>query len=182
MKKQAMLLAIVVLVTGITTAAFGQSESQRAFDKLKTLAGTWEGTSPEGKAMQVTYRITSGGSALLGEISPDESMVTMFHMDGDRLMMTHYCGAGNQPRMKGKLSPDGKTVVFEFVDATNLASPTAGHMNRAAFSMPDATHHSEDWTYLSNGKAETHRFELHRVATASVSAPGAMKPAEEHNH
>ena len=181
MKKQATRFALVVVIFA-ATAAFGQSDSQRAFDKLKTLTGTWEGVTPDGKPVQVTYRITSGGSALLSEISPNDSMITMFHMDGDRLLMTHYCGAGNQPRMKGTLSPDGKTVVFEFLDATNLASPNAGHMHRAAFSMPDATHHSEDWTYLSNGKEETHRFELHRVATVSAAPTGEIKAMEEHKH
>jgi hypothetical protein len=187
MKKQGTRLAIFILVTFVlatiaSTAAFAQSDAQRAFEKLKTLTGTWEGTGPDGKTTQITYRVTSGGSALLSEISPDDAMITMFHLDGDRLMMTHYCGAGNQPRMKGTLSPDGKTVAFEFVDATNLASPNAGHMNRAAFSMPDASHHSEEWTFLANGKEETHRFELHRVATASAAAPDGMKAKEEHKH
>jgi hypothetical protein len=187
MKKQGTNLTVILLATfalAITTAtaAAAQSDSQRAFDKLKTLAGTWEGLSPEGKTTQITYRVTSGGSALLSEISPNDSMITMFHMDGDRLMMTHYCGAGNQPRMKGTLSPDGQKVVFEFVDATNLASPNAGHMHRAAFSITDPTHHSEDWTYLANGKEETHRFELHRVATASATPASETKAMEEHKH
>jgi len=180
MTKQATRLAMVVAIFA-ATAAFAQSDSQKAFDKLKTMVGTWEGVMPDGKTSQVTYRVTSGGSALLSEISPDDAMITMFHMDGDRLMMTHYCGAGNQPRMKGTLSPDGKTVTFEFVDATNLSSPNAGHMHRAVFTMADAAHHTEDWTYLSNGKEETHRFELHRVATASA-APTGMKATEEHKH
>jgi len=180
MTKQATRLAMVVAIFA-ATAAFGQSDSQKAFDKLKTMVGTWEGVMPDGKTSQVTYRVTSGGSALLSEISPDDAMITMFHMDGERLMMTHYCGAGNQPRMKGTLSPDGKTVVFEFIDATNLSSPNAGHMHRAVFTMVDATHHNEDWSYLSNGKEETHRFELHRVATANA-APTGMKATEEHKH
>jgi len=166
MKKQGTRLALFILATFVlatlaSTAALAQSDAQRAFEKLKTLTGTWEGTGPDGKTMQITYRVTSGGSALLSEISPDDAMITMFHLDGDRLMMTHYCGAGNQPRMKGTLSPDGKTVAFEFVDATN---------------------HSEEWTFLANGKEETHRFELHRVATASAAAPDGMKAKEEHKH
>jgi hypothetical protein len=180
--KKLMTSVVVAAAIFAATTALAQSDSQRAFDKLKSMAGTWEGTMPDGKTTQITYRVTSGGSALLSEISPDDSMITMFHMDGDRLMMTHYCGAGNQPRMKGTLSPDGKTVVFEFVDATNLSSPNAGHMNRAAFSMPDATHHTEEWTYLANGKEEMHRFELHRVATASAAPNAGGKSMEEHKH
>src|SRR5262245_57108251 len=95
-KRQITMWIVAVGVTATGTLAFAQSDSQRAFDKLKTLAGTWEGAGPEGKIFQVTYRLTSGGSALLSEVLPDEAMITMFHMDGPRLMMTHYCGAGNQ--------------------------------------------------------------------------------------
>ena len=57
---------------------------------------------PQGQPLEVTFRMTAGGSALMSEIHGHgpENMITMFHMDGDRLLMTHYCGAGNQPRMK----------------------------------------------------------------------------------
>ena len=66
--------------------------------------------------------MTAGGSALMSEIHGEghEDMISMFHMDGDRLIMTHYCGAGNQPRMK-VASADAKSVSFEFFDGTNIA-------------------------------------------------------------
>ena len=76
--------------------------------------------------------------------------------------MTHYCGAGNQPRMKATASPDGKTITFEFLDATNLASPQAGHMHRVVFTMIDANHHTEEWTFLDNGKEVKEVFDLQR--------------------
>ena len=63
--------------------------------------------------------------------APNETMVSMIHLDGpNRLLMTHYCGAGNQPRMQASVSPDGKTITFNYVDATNLSAPDAGHMQR----------------------------------------------------
>ena len=92
----------------------------------------------------------------------DENMITMIHLDGDRLLLTHYCGAGNQPRMKATTSPDGKSISFDFVDATNLASPDAGHMHRVVFTIPDANHHSEEWIFLQNGKEARERFDLQR--------------------
>ncbi len=67
-----------------------------------------------------------------------EGMITMFHLDGaNRLMMTHYCGAGNQPRMQASASPDGKTLRFKFVDATNLESTESGHMDHVVIALLD---------------------------------------------
>lgn len=88
-------------------------------------------------------------------------MITMFHLDGDRLLMTHYCGAGNQPRMKAT-SADGKSIAFDFVDATNLASPDAGHMKRMVLTMVDANHHTEEWTFEDHGKEMKELFSLER--------------------
>ena len=78
-----------------------------------------------GQPVEVDYRVTSNGSALMSEIKGKEDMISMFHLDGDRVLMTHYCGAGNQPRMVASASPDGKTFTFDFLDATNLATPDA---------------------------------------------------------
>ena len=110
--------------------AFAQSDAQKSFDKLKTLTGSREGTM-EGKPPQVSLGVTSMGSALMDEMtgsgSPDDP-ITMFHLDGGRLLMTHYCDGGNQPGMVGTISPDGKTITFDFLDATNLLSSQVGHM------------------------------------------------------
>ena len=59
----------------------------------------------------VVFRPTSGGSALLSEIVGVEDMITMFHLDNDRVLMTHYCGAGNQPRMQATMA-SAKLVHF----------------------------------------------------------------------
>ena len=153
-------VAVVVL-----TASFALAESgQKTFDALKGLEGTWEGKNQQGQTLTVSFRTTSGGSAILSEIhGKGEDMVSMFHMDGDRLLMTHYCGAGNQPRMKATMAPDGKSVAFDFMDATNLVSPDAGHMQRAVFGIPDASHHTEEWTFLDHGKEMKELFTLERV-------------------
>jgi hypothetical protein len=95
-----------------------------------------------------------------------EKMVSMIHMDGSRLVLTHYCSAGNQPRMAGTASPDGKTITFDFFDATNLASPDAGHMQRVVIAIVDANHHTEDWTFNDHGKEMKELFDLHRSEVA----------------
>jgi hypothetical protein len=152
-----------LLLVLAATAVAVESDAQRSFDKLKTLAGSWQGKSNSGQPVDVTFRVTSGGSAVLSEIMGEENMITMFHLDGDRLLLTHYCGTGNQPRMKATASPDGKTLAFEFLDATNLGSPQAGHMHRVIFTFPDAEHHTEEWFFVQDGKETAHqRFNLER--------------------
>ena len=97
-------LEIIVLALALTaTTAYAQTDAQKAFATLKTLPGTWEGTGMEGRdsnmAVRVDFKVTAGGSAVMSEILGHEDMISMFHMDGDRLLLTHYCAVGNQPRM-----------------------------------------------------------------------------------
>ena len=152
---------ISVALIALSTVALAQSDGQKSFDTLKGLAGSWQGRittvppAPEmdGKQMQVSLRVTSMGNALMHEMTapgrPDDP-ITMLYMDGDHLMLTHYCDAGNRPRMEGKMLPDGKTVEFDFLDVAG--STKYGHMHHAVFTIVDASHHTEDWTFMVEGK------------------------------
>lgn len=156
------------------------SASQEAFEKLKTLAGSWAGqltTAPrfdpvEGKFVQFSLQVTSRGHAMEHEMSvsglPDHPL-TVFYVDGDSLTLTHYCDAGNRPRMIGKLSPDGKTLEFEFVDLSG--GNENGHMHHAVFTFIDDDHHTEDWTYMTpdNTPARAH-FDLMRTNFEGAAA------------
>ncbi len=166
-------IALSVLFGLIAATAFAQSDAQQSFDKIKTLAGSWEGhvtTVPqaaemEGHLMQVSLRVTSMGHALLHEMTgagrPDDP-ITMLYLDGNRLLLTHYCDAGNRPRMVGTMSPDGKTVEFDFLDISG--NMEHGHMQHAVFTVVDANHHTEDWTYVMPGdKPVQAHFDLQRT-------------------
>lgn len=156
-------IAFAVLVVLFTAAAFAQSDSHAAFDKLKSLEGTWAGKGSEGQPLTVTFRVTSAGSAIMSEIQGPENMISMFHLDGERLMMTHYCATGNQPRMIGTMSPDGKSVTFNFLDATNVLSTQPGHMERVVVTMLDANHHTEEWSFLAkDGSTHHETFDVQR--------------------
>jgi hypothetical protein len=113
--------------------------------------------------MQVTLRVTSMGNALMHEMTgpgrPDDP-ITMLYLDGGRLMLTHYCDAGNRPRMTGKMSPDSKSVEFEFLDVAG--STQYGHMHHAAFTVVDANHHMEDWIFMQGDKPVHAHLELQR--------------------
>jgi phage tail protein X len=182
MKSFRIMLSVVLM--SLSTMAFAQSvaqtDAQKSFTQLKTLAGTWQASvtldppQPEmgnGTLLQVSLRVTSRGNALVHEMhetgKPDDPArsdhpVTMFYLDSDRLLLTHYCDAGNRPRMAGKTSPDGKTVEFDFVDVAG--STQYGHMHHAVFTFLDANHHIEDWTYMMPGdKAVRAHLDLQRT-------------------
>src|SRR5687767_2466785 len=146
-------------------ASAAPSEAQKSFEALKTLAGSWEGTlTPvppvkdfSGARVTVVIRVTSRGNALMHEMTiaglPDDP-ITMLYLDGDRLMLTHYCDTGNRPRMVAKTGPDGKTVTFEVLDISG--STQRGHMADAVFTILDPDHHLEEWTsYFPGGKRMT---------------------------
>src|ERR1700687_1706336 len=179
MKSLRFMLSAVALMS-LSIVAFAQSDAQKSFDKLKTLAGSWQArvtlTPPQpemgdGTLMQVSLRVTSRGNALVHEMNeagkPDDPShydhpVTMLYLDSDRLLLTHYCDAGNRPRMVAKTSPDGKKVEFDFVDVAG--STEYGHMHHAGFTFIDATHHIEDWTYMTPGdKPVRAHFDLQRT-------------------
>src|SRR5258707_266963 len=91
--------AVFAFVVIATLAAAAQSSGKRSFDAMKSLNGNWEGKDSMGAAVQVSFRPTAGGSAIMSELQTakghSEDMVTMIHMDGDHLLLTHYCAAGN---------------------------------------------------------------------------------------
>lgn len=138
---------LVVLVTA--SLAFASEPATTTFVKMKQLAGKWE-VSWEDKRQVSSLDVISDGSALM-QSDPNENMVTMFHLDGSRLMLTHYCAAKNQPRMVGSVRPDG-AVEFKFLDATNLPDPKTGHMHRMILTFKDADHFSQEWFFMKDGK------------------------------
>ena len=154
-----------LLFLAATLTANAQTDAQKAFAAIKTMPGTWEGKTSDGRTLQVTFKEVSDGSAVMSEIPGhgSETMVSIFNMDGaEKLLLTHYCSVGNQPRMQASVSPDGKTFTFNYVDATNLATPDAGHMQSMVLTLVDDNHHTENWTFIDHGREKTEFFDLHR--------------------
>jgi hypothetical protein len=161
MKTRQILAIGVVLALSLSAAAAAepdapavQSEGQKSFEKLKALAGSWDATF-DGQPLHVTLRVTSMGNPIMHEMkgTGPEDPITMITVDGDQLRLTHYCDVGNQPHMVGTVSPDGKTIIFNFVDATNLQPSQGGHMKSAVFNLIDTDHHTERWDFaMTEGK------------------------------
>ena len=136
---------------------------------MKTLAGSWQGTVM-GMSINVTIVVASSGNAVMHEATagggrPPDHEITMFYLEGDRLLATHYCDAGNRARLEGKMSPDGKTVEFTFLDVAG--STKGGLVKRLAFTTIDADHHVIGLTFIMpNGKPVEVRGEFQRTSPA----------------
>ena len=178
MKSRRFVLPVVLM--SLTAVAFAQSvappvvpsDAQKSFNQLKTLAGMWTGPVKldppqqemgDGTVMQISLRVTSRGNALVHEMKEAgttddparyDHPLTMLYLDGDRLLLTHYCDAGNRPRMVAKTSSDGKRVEFDFLDVAG--GTDYGHMHHAVFTVIDANRHTEDWTYMMPGDKPVH--------------------------
>ncbi len=116
-------------------------DGQALFERLKLLVGEWRGEwSPGGLDTTVTYSLTGNGSVLVEDYALGETtMSTLYHLDGDDLMLTHYCSIGNQPRMRAiTLSADGREVVFDEFDITNLGD--TGYSERLTLTLTDEDH------------------------------------------
>ena len=164
MMRGKMVVLMTALLCLMATPAMSQSKAQASFDKLKTLAGDWEGTLG-GLTSKVSYRVISNGSVLEETMKSgkEDTMVTIYHLDGDRLMVTHYCGAGNQPRMVAAPDPSKPNVfAFKFLDATNLSSTQPGHMRDLVLTIVDKDNISQQWTWHAQNKEE--KMELFKFA------------------
>jgi hypothetical protein len=151
----------------LATAVPAAPGTNPAWEKMKSLVGEWEGTMSHGQMnmpVKVSYSLVSGSTSLMERMdAPDEGhdMVTMYYPEGSRVLMTHYCSEGNQPRMKAT-ALTGDTLAFDFVDATNVASPQAEHMRKLVVKFQDADHFTQEWTHRKAGKEETGVFKYTR--------------------
>jgi hypothetical protein len=155
------------------------SRARTSFTQLKGLAGTWNGTVKTDPAnpdldgpIQVTMRVASQGNLLVHEIAPGGvPEPTLIYLDGDHLTLVHYCDAGNRPRLVARNSTDPKTADFEFADISGSKNPL--YLQHFVFTLVDADHHTEDWTFVLAGDKRLHaHFDLKRSSDHASTPPG----------
>ena len=164
------LAAAVLLAAAAGVAAVVPEEKvdgAGAFERLKALEGTWAGPGPEDKRATSTFELVGNGTVLMEHyrnpaMPGGGHMVTAYHLDGASLVLTHYCIAKNQPTLRAeRFDPAAGEMQFEFVRASNLASPSAGHMRRAKYRIDDRDHFTTEWEFFEKGKrtmTETETF------------------------
>ena len=157
MRAQLLLMAgwlAVTAVQGTDPKSDNRTDAAAAFARLKTLVGEWEADTQKGKD-HLSYELTGGGTAVVERETAEQmpGMLTVYHLDRDRLILTHYCMAGNQPRMQARaFNPASGDLQFQFLDITNLSSPGAGHMHNVRLRLVDHDHFQSEWQFYEDGK------------------------------
>jgi len=99
------------------------------------------------------------------QVQPGDSsaMTTMFTVDGDHLIATHYCAAGNQPQMVSGVPNDlQRGVTFSLLRVTGMKTPADWHNTGLTVTLNDKDHITQRWTYLYKGKTGTSVFHYTR--------------------
>ena len=145
---------------------FDREGSAEQLVRFMALEGDWRivgGDPSEGPTH--TYRTIANGTVVVETAFPGEphEMISVFHLDGPKLVMTHYCAAGNQPYMIAE-HPSGDRVHFRFQRASDLNYPGAPHMRDASYHFIDRDRVTSSWSYWEDGKKSSDvNIDLERV-------------------
>src|SRR2546427_3157964 len=158
-------VGMMALVAGAASLAANKTKSEEAFDRLASLKGEWEGQQ-DGVKISLVYTLTANGSVLMEEFRPESGpvMITMFTIDGDHLIATHYCSAKNQPQMVTSAITDAqKPLAFGLARITGLKSPDNWHNTGLTVVQEDNDHLTQEWAYQFKGKSGKNVFHFTRT-------------------
>ncbi len=161
---------MIALLLAAASLLADKTKSEEAFDRLATLKGQWSGEQ-EGVKISLIYTLTANGSALMEEFRPERGavMITMFTVDGDHLIATHYCSAKNQPQMMTSAITDvQKPLAFSLARITGLKSPDDWHNTGLTMIQEDNDHLTQEWTYQCKKKSGKRTFRFTRVRPEQV--------------
>jgi hypothetical protein len=149
-------LSIFMLHTGEIRCEDKLSGTE-VFRQLGSLVGTWSGHFSSGSAYTVTFRYTAAQSVLVETwtLGSGRESMTLYALDGDRLLATHYCPQGNQPRLQYTGVDNTGRWQFRFRDGSNLH--VKGRSHQQAFWMKlqaDGTFERGE-TYVDNDAASS---------------------------
>jgi len=170
MKTAAKLFVFVLIVLAIMMQVAAQTpsadkiQSATIFTQMKSLVGEWDAVLDRVLVKEI-YTLTANGSALMAETHAgnEPAMITMFTVDGDHLMATHYCSTGNQPQMITGVPDDlHNGVTFTLARVTGMKTSDDWHNTGVTISLDDPNHMTQRWTYLYKGKTGMNVFHYTR--------------------
>ena len=139
-----------------------------AMAQFRALAGEWIAAedTPNFKQGDVVsrYELTGGGTTLIDRLFPgaQNEMTTLYHADGEDVVLTHYCASGRQTRMRAaKPAADAALFEFAFDGGTNLDASKHSHMHSARVQLVSADELIGDWQSWSEGKPDGPPMRFH---------------------
>ncbi len=165
MKKTTLFLGLLLSTVGAGTAA-AEVTAEDAFTTLKGMAGDWYGT-PEGVGEETAaeaaaagelmnrIEVSAAGTVVMETMAPgtEHEMINMYHLDGDDLVLTHYCAGGNQPRMRlDRGSSSAERLIFDFTGGTNLDPATDHYIHDIEIGIRGDGEIESVWNSWSDGE------------------------------
>jgi hypothetical protein len=165
------------LAVAVLTAA-GAGDAAQSYAAMKSLDGVWEGlvstdwpqSGFDGVHMRVRMHLTSSGNALTHEMrdatKPETAAymgdVTVFYLEGGRILANHYCDADNRVFLQSKPDSDARMIAFDITGITGNIK--FGYLRDGIFHLGDPNHHIETWTFIMGNNRAVHvKFDLTRV-------------------
>lgn len=138
-------------------------DAASAMAYFKTLAGDWQagtghehgGSAASNPDSTLTFRTKAAGSAVVQttRLGQPGEMESVFHMDGDRLLLTHYCALQNAPVLEFQKSTKPGEIKFVFKGGTNFDPKVDAHFHEGTFHVKDKDTVEQTFTVFANGKA-----------------------------
>jgi len=155
----------VILLFNSNAQAKETETSVSAFEKLSALVGTWKRQDSDGSKFQIQFELTANDTVLMERWMRKEKThsLTVYHLDQNHLLATHYCPQGNQPRLKMATNTKSSTIKFEFMDATNLETADQNHQRSLSFDLSNGNLVVRGESYKSGTGADTTTLLLERM-------------------
>jgi hypothetical protein len=152
-----------------TPAAGAVPASETALTTLKSLVGQWTGKRASGREISVSYRLSAGDTVLVETwaLAPGRESLTLYHLDGEDLVATHYCPIGNQPTLRHRDVSSAGRYDFEFRSATNLSGPAQAHQHSFSIELHGPDRITRRETYRENGVEESETIAFSRAPDPS---------------
>ena len=143
-----------------------QISASAKFEKIKSLAGTWKRQDLDADTFIIEFDLIANNSVLVETwiVRGKTHSLSVFHLDDDTIMATHYCPQGNQPRLTLTDTNDAGSLEFAFKDATNLPRFDQSHQHRLRLNLPtDTTPFTRSEMYLTGTDEKWSEIELERI-------------------
>jgi len=135
-----LLIPIFILSTSISASENDKIDAAEIFSQLKSLVGVWEKEGATDANFTISFELTANDTTLIEtwNYKGRKHSLTLYHLNGESLMATHYCPQGNQPRLNLSNEATLNNISFNYFDATNLESLEDSHQHTLGFELSES--------------------------------------------
>lgn len=167
MSRLSLVLAVLAVCGGLVPLAAQSQPAATAFDRFKQMEGEWidvDGAFGKKGAVVATYKVTGSGNTVIESfpVGTPHEMTTVYHRDGNAMLLTHYCSGGTQPRMRAT-TVSGNVLEFAYEDGTNIDVAKTSHMHNMRWEWISNDEVKAVWHNWANGKEDSAHLGVMRL-------------------